>query len=197
MSDIKVNNDIIPSKTEGEEEMPEPTYIHCPICKDKTSREAQITLMCNGPVGMRGIMKCLRCQHEWPFTMERNCLQQIDTALPGEQSSRLNPSVPEDIKEDIKEAERAYYAQCYKACVAMCRRALQLALIDKNIKDNRLSAMLEEANKTNLLNGETYIAAKSIKVYGDIGTHRREYLDPRDINMAIYIAVKMLNEMFP
>ena len=103
-------------------------------------------------------------------------------ALPGVQSDRLNSSVTPDIKEDIQEAERANYSQCYKACVAMCRRALQLSLIDKGIEDKPLSQMLNDALNAKLLTQDTYNLSTSIKGYGDIAVHRREIIEPEELN---------------
>ena len=109
----------------------------------------------------------------------------------------MNPSVPDDIKEDIQEAERANYGQCHKACVTMCRRALQLSLIDKGIEDKPLGQMLEEAKGIKkLLTDETYGLAKSIKHFGDIGAHRKETIDPEVARLVIYATVRMLNEIF-
>lgn len=76
----------------------------------------------------------------------------------------------------------------------MCRRALQLALIDKGIKDKPLGQMIEEAK--DLLEENTFALTKPIKGYGDIGAHRREILEPQEVGMVIYLAVKMLNEVF-
>ena len=105
--------------------------------------------------------------------------------------------MPSDIKDDVRESERANYAQCYKACVAMCRRALQLSLIDKGIEDKPLGKMIEEARSSKkLLTDNTYNMAKSIKSYGDIGVHRTEKLEPKEVEIVIYMAVKMLNELY-
>jgi len=79
----------------------------------------------------------------------------------------------------------------------MCRRALQLALIDKDIEDKPLSKMLKEAKTPKkLLDDDIYNLATSIKGFGDIGVHRREKLEPQEVNMVIYATVRMLNELF-
>ncbi len=38
--------------------------------------------------------------------------------------------------------------------------------------------------------------ATSIKGFGDIGVHRKEKLEPQEVNMVIYATVRMLNELF-
>ena len=170
--------------------------INCPICQGK-ERVQPIILGCENHAKMQGIIQCLACGHEFPITIVNDRIQKLDVALPGVQSDRLNSSVTPDIKEDIQEAERANYSQCYKACVTMCRRALQLGLIDKEIGDAPLSEMIKDALKKTLIEQKTYDLATSIKGYGDIGAHRREQLDAQEVNMVIHATVRMLNELFP
>jgi len=183
---------IITPKKGGKREM---TELICPKCH-KEGKGQGIRLECVGNIKVKGIIRCLQCQHERPFTMVSGYISALDIALPGAQSDRLDQLVPTDIKEDIREAERANYAQCYKSCVAMCRRALQLGLIDKKITDQPLSKMLSEAKDIELLTKDTYNLATSIKGYGDIGMHRKDILDPMDVNMVIHATVRMLNELF-
>src|SRR4030042_2498874 len=118
--------------------------LDCPKCLEQKRSNCVKLEVFSGDYEIRGTIRCLKDQHERPIVMTKNYLQQLDVSLPGEQSSRLNLSVPDDIKDDIREAERANYAQSYKDCVAMCRRALQLSLIEKGIADKNLTAMLQE-----------------------------------------------------
>jgi len=127
--------------------------------------------------------------------MRNGHIRKLDTALPILQSDKLASDVSPDIREDVKEAERCHYHQCYKACVTMCRRALQLSLIDKGIEDKPLGKMLEDAHKVKkLLTDDTYTQAKSIKHFGDIGAHRQEAIEPEVARLVIYTTVLMLNE---
>jgi hypothetical protein len=186
-------NGIIALTEEGEHKM---TELLCPKCS-KTGNASLIRIDSYGEIIVRGIIQCEKCQHEFPFTMFKNCIQKLDTSLPGEQSHLLNPQVPLGIKDDVREAERASFAQCYNASVAMCRRALQLSLVDKGIKDNPLSAMLDEAKVHSVLKDDNHIAqAKLIKHFGDIGVHKREDLDSLDVSMAIRVTVQLLNDIF-
>ena len=170
--------------------------VHCPNCQGE-HRTDTIILKCERNAKMQGIIQCLACNHEFPITIVNDCIQKLDVALPGQQSDQLNPSITSDIKEDIQEAERAHYIQCYKACVTMCRRALQLSLIDKGVEDKPLGKMLEEAkNVMDLLTDETHSLAKSIKHFGDIGAHRKEAIEPEVARLVIYATVRMLNEIF-
>ena len=191
-------NGIISLKKGGKRKM---ANLTCPKCFKKQAdggkaRLSVMTVECTPDARMVGIVQCLICGHELPITIESGFIQKIDIALPGAQSDNLHSTVPPDIKEDIKEAERANYHQCYKACVTMCRRALQLGLIDKGIEDKPLQSMLDNALDKALLGPKTYSLATSIKGYGDIGAHRREELEPKEVDLVIYATVKMLNELF-
>ena len=168
----------------------------CPNCHG-VRRTEEIRVDCQPGAKMWGIIQCLECGHEFPITMDRGYIQKIDIALPGAQSDRLNSSVPSDIKDDVGESERANYAQCYKACVAMCRRALQLSLIEKGVEDKPLSQMLKDALSSKLLTQNTYNLSTSIKGYGDIGVHRKEQIEPEEAKLVIYTTVRMLNQIFP
>lgn len=189
----RIKDAIIALKKKGEQEM---TEILCPVCEKQWS-DPMFTVRCTGNSKMWGIIQCTRCLHEMPFSMYHDRIQKLDVALPGTQSDHLNPSVPDDIKDDVREAERANYAQCYKACVTMCRRAVQLGIMDKGIPDAPFQKMLNGALRQKLISQDIYNLATSIKGYGDIGAHRREQLDPEDVRMVIHAAVRMLNELFP
>lgn len=188
----RIKGGIIALKKKGEQQMPD---VICPKCHGERRTE-EIRVTCQPGAKMWGIIQCLECGHEFPITLDRGYIQKIDIALPGAQSNRLNSSVPSDIKGDVGESERANYAQCYKACVAMCRRALQLSLIDRGIEDKPLSKMLEDALNAKLINQDTYSLSTSIKGYGDIAVHRREIIEPEEAKLVIYTTVRMLNELF-
>jgi len=69
--------------------------------------------------------------------------------------------------------------------------------LDKGIPDKALSKMVEEAKDKGLLEQRTFDLATSIKGYGDIGVHRKEQLEPKEVELVIYATVRMLNELFP
>ncbi len=113
------------------------------------------------------------------------------------QSDKLDPSVPSDLEKDIVEAERAHYSQCYKACVAMCRRALQLSLIEHGIDDKRLSVMLEEARTVKkLLADDTFHLTTSLEGFGDNGVHEKDQLESDEVELVTNCTVRILNELY-
>ena len=183
---------IMPLTNKGEEKMAEWTTLKCTKCDS-----GEIWLMCKGNTSLTGILKCgnPNCKNERPFTMDNNLMKEILPSLPVEDSRKLKNTIAKDIIEDIKEAERSEHMQCHKAAATMCRRALQIELIDKGIPDKALGAMIDDAKNKGLLDVNTHNLAKSIKGFGDIGAHRRDILERGDIQMLINLTVKMLNEL--
>jgi len=55
---------------------------------------------------------------------------------------------------------------------------------------------LESAKTQKLIEQKIFDLAMSIKGFGDIGVHRKEELEPQEVNMVIHATVRMLNELF-
>lgn len=174
--------------------------ILCPRCYKQGGgegkRQSSINVDCQNEARLTGIIKCLVCGHEVPIIVENGFIQKLDIEVAGGQADKLNSSIATDILDDLREAERNYHNQCFKSCVTMCRRALQLGLIDKGIEDKPFSVMLSKARTNEILTDNTYNLATSIKHFGDIGAHRREELDSDETRLVIYATVRMLNELF-
>jgi hypothetical protein len=197
MMTIKIiDNDIIPPVIERGIKMAQ-IEIKCPNinCGCIITMHYNLQTYHSKPFSIKGILKCGECGHERPLIMDGESIAEISAELPGHQSDNLNPKIAQDIKEDIEEAERALFNQCYKASVTMCRRALQLSLIDKGIEDKRLSDMLNEAKIKEMFTDTTFALANFVKGFGDIGAHRRELVTLDDVKVTIYTTVKMLNEL--
>ena len=116
-------------------------------------------------------------------------------------AASLGQNVPAGLIQDIEEAERAHFAQVYKASAVMCRRAIQLGLAapPHNITDGPFSKMLAEARTKTpppLLH-RGFVLAEVVKDYGDAGAHRTEDISALDARTAIFSAAKVLNELFP
>ena len=184
-----------------------PIIVACERCVEKGQvNQAEIRMNQMGSVStgkgleLRATLVCMQDGHEWPITIREDRVISTDVALPVTESSRLSPKVATDIADDIREAERAYFSQCYKAAVTMCRRAIQLGLIDKGIQDKPLSQMIEEAKKPGVLKEEDKTTAiafiNAVKVYGDIGAHRRQQIQPNEVPVVILTAVRFLNALF-
>jgi hypothetical protein len=193
----QADSDRITVSTEEEGGMA--NQIRCPKCQED-GHLTIIQVRLDGNAEIKGIIKCYRDGLERPIVVGGSSyggdILHIAQSLPDEQSTKLHSDVPNDIKEDVREAERASWSACYRASAAMCRRALQIGLIDSGIKDAPLEVMLEEAYNSKLLTDDTYIQAKSIRTYGNIAVHRKQQIDGHLIGTILYVLVEMLNEIF-
>ena len=186
-----------------------PNIVVCPGCEAAETtggprNQAEITLNQQGGGGieLRGILRCLyeHCRHEWPVTLVANRIREIGLALPSHESNKLNDNIPEGIRHDIEEAERAHFAQCYKASVVMCRRAIQLAL-ERITNETRLTLgpLLAQVRTPgpSPFTSQTDALVDRIKDYGDTGAHQPGVLDPMAVAVIIFDTVQALNELAP
>ena len=190
-----------PQIGDGEGEM---VIIQC----DKCGQLANLSLYRSAPnwsqhLEFRGVITC-DCgdKHTWPMAIKTdNIVQSTDQMMPVLESVNLNQDVPEGLEQDIQEAEKAHYAQIYKAGVVMCRRAIQLGLQESphNIPDGPFGGMLKQAQAKAppTLSPQGFALANGVRDYGDAGAHRRQELSASDARTAIFSAVRVLNELFP
>ena len=94
------------------------------------------------------------------------------TQLPIAESRRLKRDVIDGIRQDVEEAEEAHFYGLYKSCAVMCRRAMQLGLIEKGIKDGPIGVMLTKARDKGVLSDcEAYQIGLAVSGYGGKGAH--------------------------
>ena len=143
-----------------------------------------------------GIITCLRDNHRMAFRLLHG-----DPATPArllENSADLSPRFEADfpgLKQDVEEAETCHAAQSYKGAVVLCRRAMQLSIIECGIADAPLTNMLGQIEQH--LSPATYALAQSVKNLGDQGAHRLEEINEPESATMIWAAVKVLNELEP
>lgn len=86
--------------------------------------------------------------------------------------------VPNKILDDYKEAAKCHAAMAHKGCVAMCRRTLQNAAIDKGAEEkDRIIDQLKHLKDEQILLPELYSLATRIRLVGKKGAHPRKLLD--------------------
>ncbi|ASJ16724.1 hypothetical protein A3L04_06380 [Thermococcus chitonophagus] len=87
----------------------------------------------------------------------------------------LPKTTPEEVFHDYVEAIKAYNVGAYRASVAMARRALQQALIDKGAsKKKTLHQQIEELFERGLLDKATKSLADSVRYFGNYGAHPQD-----------------------
>ncbi|MBN1822984.1 MAG: DUF4145 domain-containing protein [Endomicrobiales bacterium] len=84
---------------------------------------------------------------------------------------RIKDEIPSDIRQDYAEANNCKKIEAYRACVSMCRRTLQNALIDKGAdKKKRLIDQIDAVIKDEQLRG----IAHSTRIIGNWGAHEQD-----------------------
>lgn len=206
---------------EGGEKM---TIVRCPECSvnnDKVTptsrgkydyREDRIVVLCyrgsdaqgsHQMVDLEGTIICSYDGHRRPIKLISNVIDSTQPNLPVHDSVNLKPNIPDGLRQDVEEAERAHFAQCYKAACTMCRRAIQLALEGKvtpiPASGRTLGPYLAGARAMSppLLSQQTDGLAETVKDYGDTGAHKKTAITGKEAEIMVYATVKVLNELFP
>ena len=203
----------LPAFQRGEIEMP---AMLCPKCEENNRtriaksgsrleyRDPRIMVACyrgdeasiNSMIELEGVVTCLHDNHRRPIKLRNSAIDATAPALPVNESAKLVTAIPPGIRQDIAEAERAHLAQCYRASVVMCRRALQRSLIEKEVADDALGRMLPIAKGKVIKTDRGYALAEGIKSFGDGGAHDSEQFSPDTVAMVITTTVQVANEIF-
>ena len=84
----------------------------------------------------------------------------------------IHVSVPANIASDLAEAIRCEWANAYKAAVAMCRRAIQAAAIDKGAgPKKKLVDQIDELATNQIITASLKAMAHEVRLTGNDGAH--------------------------
>jgi hypothetical protein len=89
----------------------------------------------------------------------------------GKPNDSVDPSVPAAVAEDFKEALRCEWVNAYKACVVMCRRAVQSSVIQLGAKGERLIDQIDDLLKNGKITQALKDFAHEIRLTGNEGAH--------------------------
>ena len=170
----------------------------CQYGEDDSRRGRGLSVSCDGNVELTGVMTCLADLRRMPIAMRGGFPISLGMTLPIEESQNLQ-NVPGGIVQDVKEAESAHFAQCLKASAVLCRRALQLALEEYlGLEGITLGPLLQKARKSEppLLSPQEDVLAERVKSLGDAGAHSTAALSPKQVEVAIFDTVTILNGLY-
>jgi Domain of unknown function (DUF4145) len=117
---------------------------------------------------------------------------------PNSQPSTFASSIPEKVKEDLAEGMRCFYANSYKACVAMCRRALQ-NMAKQYVEARDIADQIKELRSKGFITEALFNAAQEIRQFGAYGAHpQNDMLDEvtPEIATSIIELVNQFTEQF-
>jgi hypothetical protein len=83
----------------------------------------------------------------------------------------VDPTVPPDVSEDFKEALRCEWVKSYRACVVMCRRAIQSSVIALGAKGGRLIDQIDDLFKNGKITEALKEFAHEVRLTGNDGAH--------------------------
>jgi hypothetical protein len=123
------------------------------------------------------ICKCPHCGRPVFVKFDRNA-KRIAEAFPYSSvlPSSFEQPIPSKVKEDLADAMRCFYAQSYKGCVAMCRRAFQNIARDWGIKVRDIGEEIKEMRKEGIITEPLARAAQQIRQFGAYGAHPQDDL---------------------
>ena len=151
----------------------------CPHCR----RDAVFSQV-GSPVtdGMEGasfrvisMMKCPGCfgyilafTNHRPDGYEFEYVTHYPVGMPNE---KLDKSIPKDVAEDFQEAIRCQWAKSYRACVVMCRRALQASVLALKAKGDTLVKQIDDLAANGVITAPLRDFAHEIRLTGNAGAH--------------------------
>jgi hypothetical protein len=108
---------------------------------------------------------------------------------------------PAPVFADLVEAASAFNVNAYKACVVMCRRALQGILLERGVEDGSLANMIAAAKGTPGLPADLYESASAVRVFGNSGAHPRDEalqsVDRMRAMLAMEVVKDIIKRVYP
>jgi hypothetical protein len=111
----------------------------------------------------------------------------------------LPNSVPKDVLDDFDEAAKCFNAQAYRACVAMCRRAIEVLADSKAARGNHIYEKLLDLKNRRILDQATYNIASGVRQFGGYGAHPQKDLlrdvDRGAADLVLRVAERLIKEI--
>lgn len=89
----------------------------------------------------------------------------------GKPNENVDAEVSPPVADDFKEALRCEWIKAYKACVVMCRRAVQSSVIELGAKDGKLIDQIDELFKKGKITEALKDFAHEVRLTGNDGAH--------------------------
>lgn len=124
------------------------------------------------PTAQMGIATCPACGAPVMFGFSPHNARDLIGYVPQTSAREPDERIPEAIRADLFDARKCLSVEAYKACAAMCRRALQGSCIDQGATPgNVLAKQIEEVVAANKVHGSLRDWADAIRLFGNSGAH--------------------------
>ena len=89
----------------------------------------------------------------------------------GKPNETLDPSISKDVAEDFREAIRCHWVKAFRACVVMCRRAIQTSAIALMAHGRTLVEQIDDLATKGTITAPLKEFAHEIRLIGNVGAH--------------------------
>lgn len=146
--------------------------MHCPHCHVHTSITPTNTgggTQAATQDDFRGLWWIGRCNNCKNFVLVHN---EGNTIWPSPFPSPTAKEIPQSVRENLLEAKRCASVNAWRAGVVMCRRALQMACIDKGASDSdNLVAQINQLKANSVITADLHEWATVVRWVGNDGAH--------------------------
>jgi hypothetical protein len=145
--------------------------------------------------------RCQKCGTRQEFSSVAGQLQgQKPLETPRIWYSELTTAIHEDARRDFLEGVKAFNAQCFKSTVVMCRRSLQISVIDKGANGDKLNQQIEDLKNIGKIDISLYHFASGCRQLGNYGAHPQDD-ELRDVDegaakLVLDITYKLLGQLY-
>lgn len=154
--------------------------VHCPYCHRYTSLtptkhpvSTDIGVWQSVPVAWKRT-----AQETWWIGACNHCKEPVLVLNRGEKvyphpvPAPSDERIPDAIRLDMDEAKRCFEVQAFRACAVMCRRALQVACLDKGVDDaKRLELQIDELFSEGIITQDLRDWAHGVRWIGNDSAH--------------------------
>ncbi len=123
------------------------------------------------------ICRCPSKNCELSFVIYDKLNDRIRSVYPyaGSDPEHFHSSIPLSVREDIAEADRCYFAEAYRATLAMYRRALQNIILNKipspEVAEMKLYMQIDQLQSAGFITKDLRDTAHEIRHFGNFGAH--------------------------
>jgi hypothetical protein len=125
----------------------------------------------------------------------------VQDVLLVEYSMTLSSSIPLEIIDDFTEAAKCFNVRAYRACVVMCRRAIEELANIKKARGRRIYDKLSDLKQRGMLDEATYNLASGIREFGGYGAHPQRNLlknvDRGEADIVLKVAERLIKKVYP
>ena len=157
----------------------------------------------NTYANFQGPITCSECKTQQEVIIAHGGLTGTN-ALPGTYDQIwdiIGWEVTPDILWDLAEAARDYKVQSYKSSLVMCGRCIQAALLERNVPDQGLEDMIDEAKDLGTITEELQQEAHAVKFFRNTGAHPKNpalrNVTPIQAMMGIEVTKEFSKHLYP